>query len=336
MSVKEIPNWLWSIVSEFDQWTKSHRDLVTRHIEEVVFPRVKRFQDAQAGLPEISAIDISRDLIHRAPPKKPPNTATSEEMAKYTKECDQHNADVAEYMDVARDEAFDDASIVRAKMAAEDSVPDIAKKLATLAGLHDRMLEIMPDRATRLEWTPVAPSFADKFHGVEWEINFKPTIKEIDGFIEDHDQTGRSHIADYWCDVQQHFGIKQIEGSSEPLTMTEQLLLKIAMACSGLDEKIKKRTKTPSHWNVFLAVWKDRLSQNEMARKFKCPPTTAGFRLRNVEKNILGGSKVSALCFDGGILDNVNAQLESARKHGRKAHHADLLDNTTGSDTEDD
>ena len=125
----------------------------------------------------------------------------------------------------------------------------------------------------------------------------------------------------------------QKQKDAEPLTVTEAWLFKIAMGCPKLDGKNRK---PPSHWQAFLAAWKYGQSAYEMERRHHgWKRRTADERLRNVERTLLSGNKVSGLSYDPAILRNVEAQLKSAHDYHATMHRPDLLDNTTGADNEE-
>lgn len=123
------------------------------------------------------------------------------------------------------------------------------------------------------------------------------------------------------------------EGDSKrPLTMEENLLFTIATRCPDLD---KKNRKKPSHWEVFLAAWKDRLSTYEMARKKGWKRETAQLRKKTIEDSLLSGNKIEDLCFDSGLLNNIESQLKETRKHNAQMNRRDLLDNTTSANDDE-
>ena len=112
----------------------------------------------------------------------------------------------------------------------------------------------------------------------------------------------------------------------DKLTMTEVALFKIAIECPKLDESSRK---TPGHWNVFLAAWKDRLSGYKMERQRKWKRSTVRNRLAMIEKTLLHGEKIERFAYDSGILTNVEKQLAAGREQGATIHRKSLLDNTT-------
>ena len=120
--------------------------------------------------------------------------------------------------------------------------------------------------------------------------------------------------------------VKAKAAPAKSLTTTEALLLQVAVKCSELDTKTRKK---PSHWDVFLAAWKDGMNDYDMEKRKHWPRRTAGTRLRNVERTLLSGAKISALHFDPAILNSVQAQLKLAHDHhAKKTYLPNLLDNT--------
>lgn len=111
----------------------------------------------------------------------------------------------------------------------------------------------------------------------------------------------------------------------QPLDLTEAMLFKLANECSDLD---KTTRKPPSHYAVLRAALIERMNCYEMKRHYKWPRKTAELRLKKIETHLLHGTKISRLHVDPSIFKNVDEQLESARKRGRKVHPATLLDNT--------
>jgi len=134
-------------------------------------------------------------------------------------------------------------------------------------------------------------------------------------------------------------GEKVTEDETGAMTMNEALLFKIMVECPKLTARLPaKRRKPPTHLEVFLAATKEgRKTPYAMTRKH--PEWTRGTvrnRIADIEKDILNGQeKLSRLDCDDSAFRNVNAQLEEGRKHGARIRRRDLLDNTTGTEYED-
>jgi len=118
---------------------------------------------------------------------------------------------------------------------------------------------------------------------------------------------------------------------TEKLDLKEMALLKLANECLALDKSIRK---PPSHYAVLKAALIDHMNTYEMERKNKWPRKTAELRLKNIETNLLNGTKFSHLHVDTSVFMNVDAQIEAARKKGCKVYSPALLDNTHENNSE--
>lgn len=111
------------------------------------------------------------------------------------------------------------------------------------------------------------------------------------------------------------------------LTLTETMLFDLAQKCLELD---KATRRLPHHYAVLKAALVDGMNTYDMERLKKWPRKTAELRLKNIETNLLKGTRIKHLHVDSTIFRNVDAQLEDARRHGAKTvHRSSLLDNTT-------
>jgi hypothetical protein len=116
------------------------------------------------------------------------------------------------------------------------------------------------------------------------------------------------------------------------LTLSEAALLAIAMGCPNLD---RRNRKPPSHWQVFVAAWRDRQNDYDMERRNHWPRRTAAMRLRAVEIAFLNGEKVSNMLFNPVMFKGVQEQMRAGRESGaRYVRPESMLDNTRATDAE--
>ena len=149
------------------------------------------------------------------------------------------------------------------------------------------------------------------------------TFEEAGFAIERMEGDGKTHPTD-----------KEHGDEEKPHSLEEHLLLKIALGCPGLDSKTRRR---PSHWEVFLAAWKDGMSAYEMTRRHGWNRRTADGRLSNVQRSFLHGAKISQFQFSPAILRNVEAEISAAHEHNaERIDPRAFLDNTTAAGEDED
>jgi hypothetical protein len=116
------------------------------------------------------------------------------------------------------------------------------------------------------------------------------------------------------------------------LTPSAAALLAIAIGCPKLD---RRNRRPPSHWEVFLAAWREGMNDYDMERRFHWPRRTAAMRLRAIETTYLNGEKVSNMLFDPVVFKGVQEQMRAGRESGaRYVRPESMLDNTRATDAE--
>jgi len=109
---------------------------------------------------------------------------------------------------------------------------------------------------------------------------------------------------------------------TEPPTLTTASLYDLSERCS----KELPYRKKPSHWDVFIAAWKDGMNPYEMERRRHWKRRTCASRLKEIESKLLNGNKISSLKFDDSVFEEYERMVEAGREHGVRLRPHVLLE----------